>query len=288
LFASLLSRTAALIDSSPTGTGGLTESSGSAGLMAETGSDEEKAFEQPMSTQEDIEARALDGRNGPANGKASQGSARPGVDRLPRPPGRRRPGLAVVAVLLIVLGAAIAGLLALRIDERVPVLVAGTEIEVGQRITSADLSVARMATEGVSVIPADQAASVIGRYATQTITPGRLIDKEMLDTTGLLASGQAAVGVALKAGRFPSDGVKAGDIVQVVRAADGVGKVIAQKAVVSSVKKPSSSGFGSSAGDTTVVTVVVPERVSPAVAAAGMADQVSLVLLRRGIPTGGG
>jgi hypothetical protein len=241
-----------------------------------------------LSTQEDIEARALDGRNGPANGRAAQGSARPAVDRLPRPPGRRRPGLAVVAVLLIVLGAAIAGLLALRIDERVPVLVARDDIAAGHKITSGDLSVARMATEGVTVIPADRAAAVIGQYATQTITSGRLIDKAMLDTVGLLAPGQAAVGVALKPGRFPSDGVDPGDVVQVVRAADGVGKVIAQKAVVSAVDNPSGGGFGSSAGDTTVVTVVVPDRVSPAVAAAGMADQVSLVLLRRGASTGGG
>jgi hypothetical protein len=241
-----------------------------------------------LSTQEDIEARALDGRSGPTNGRAPQGSARPAIDRLPRPPGRRRPGLAVVAVLLIVLGAAIAGLLALRIDERVPVLVAGHEIEAGHKITSDDLAVARMATEGVTVIPADQASSVIGRYATQTITSGRLIDKGMLDTVGLLTSGQAAVGVALKSGRFPSDGIEPGDVVQVVRAADGVGKVIAQKAVVSAVKPAEGSGFGSSGGDTTVVTLVVPDRVSPAVAAAGMADQVSLVLLRRGVPTGGG
>jgi hypothetical protein len=64
--------------------------------------------------------------------------------------------------------------------------------------------------------------------------------------------------------------------------------VIAQKATVSAVDTPSNGGFGSSAGDTTVVTLVVPDRVSPAVAAAGMADQVSLVLLRRGAPTGGG
>jgi SAF domain-containing protein len=241
-----------------------------------------------LSTQEDIEARALDGRHGPANGRTAQGSARPGIDRLPRPPGRRRPGLAVVAVLLIVLGAAIAGLLALRIDERVPVLVARDEIEVGHKITADDLAVARMATEGVTVIPADRTSAVIGQYATQTITQGRLIDKGMLDSAGLLAPGQAAVGVALKAGRFPSEGLEPGDIVQVVRAADGVGKVIAPKAIVSEVANPSEGSFGSSGGDTTVVTIVVPDRVSPAVAAAGMADQVSLVLLRRGASAGGG
>jgi Flp pilus assembly protein CpaB len=191
-------------------------------------------------------------------------------------------------VLLIVLGAAVAGLLALRIDERVPVLVARHQIGVGQQITEEDLSVARMATEGVTVIPADHASEVIGRFASQEIAPGRLLDTKMLNTSGLLTEGQAAVGVALQTGRFPAGGLETGDVVQVVRSVDGVGKVIAARAVVGSVRKPSEGAFGSGGSNTTAVTVVVSDRVSPAVAAAAMADQVSLVLLRRGDPAGGG
>lgn len=249
-----------------------------------------------MSTQERVETRGPrdpDGWNDPAAGRAprtSGNSARTGAagDRLPRPPGRRRPGLAVLAVLLIVLGAAVAGLLALRIDERVPVLVARQRIGVGEQITKDDLSVARMATEGVAVIPADQTGQVIGRYANQEITPGRLIDAGMLKTSGLLTTGQAAVGVALAPGRFPAGGLETGDIVQVVRAVEGTGKVIAPRATVASVVDPSEGTFGSGANSTTVVTVVVDDSVSPAVAAAAMADQVSLVLLRRGAVVGGG
>ena len=248
-----------------------------------------------MSTQEHIETRARDGWQDPASGRASRtkttgtgGSARAGGDRLPRPPGRRRPGLAVIAVLLIVLGAVVAGLLALRIDERVPVLVARHDISVGQQITADDLSVARMAAEGVTAIPADQASQVIGRYAGQAITKGRLVDAKMLNGTGLLTDGQAAVGMALKPGRFPAGGLLAGDVVQVIRAVDGEGKVIAARAVIASVHDPREGAFGSSTSDTTVVTVVVSDRLSPAVAAASMDDKVSLVLLRRGDPAGGG
>lgn len=195
----------------------------------------------------------------------------------------------MVAVLLIVLGAAVAGLLALRIDDRVPVLVAKDSIAVGQKITAGNLSVARMATESVNVISADRAGEVVGRYANQAIPSGRLIDTAMLSDASLLTAGQAAVGVALQPGRFPgSDGLEAGDVVQVVRAVEGTGKVIADQAVVASIQKPSTSTFGSSGGDTTVVTVVVSDRLSPAVAAAAMANQVGLVLLRRGEPAGGG
>jgi hypothetical protein len=195
--------------------------------------------------------------------------------------------LAVIAVLLIVLGAVVAGLLALRIDERVPVLVARHQIGIGQQITAEDLSIARMASEGVTVIPADRASLVIGRFASQEIPSGRLIDAGMLNTTGLLTSGQAAVGVALQPGRFPAGGLETGDIVQVVRSVEGVGKVIAERAVVGRVSASADGAF-SSGTSTTVVTIVVSERLSPAVAAAAMADQVSLVLIRRGDPTGGG
>jgi len=263
--------------------------------MAQTGSDREKAFEHLVSTS-DVETRARDGWNDPTAGRTNRAGgpaavARPGGDRLPRPPGRRRPGLAVVAVLLIVLGAAVAGLLALRIDDRVPVLVAKDTITVGQKITRDDLSVARMATEGVSLIPADRADTVIGRYASQQINQGQLIDGGMVSSASLLTAGQAAVGVALEPGRFPAsgDGLQPGDVVQVVRAVEGSGKVIADEAVVAAVQSPSSGGtFGSNGGETTVVTVVVSDRLSPAVAAAAMANQVGLVLLRRGEPAGGG
>lgn len=242
-----------------------------------------------MSTQERIETRARDSWGDPASGRTPRGSttgAKPG-DRLPRPPGRRRPGLAVIAVLLIVLGAAVAGLLALRIDDRVPVLVARNPIGIGQQITADDLAIARMASEGVAVIPENQMSSVIGRYAKQEIPPGRLIDAGMLSTSGLLTDGQAAVGIALQAGRFPAGGLQTGDVVQVVRLVDEAPKVIANRAVVGSVREPSEGAFGGSS-NVTLVTLVVTERVSPAVAAAAMADQVSLVLIRRGDPTGAG
>jgi Flp pilus assembly protein CpaB len=191
-------------------------------------------------------------------------------------------------VLLIVLGAAVAGLLALRIDDRVPVLVARHQISTGQRITAADLSVARLAAEGVATIPADEVDQVVGRYARQEIAPGRLVDTGMLNTSGLLTDGQAAVGIALQTGRFPAGGLETGDIVQVVRSVDGDAKVIATQAVVGSVRDPSAGAFGSNGNNTTAVTVIVSDRLSPAVAAAAMADQVSLVLLRRGDPAGGG
>jgi SAF domain len=239
-----------------------------------------------LSTQERVEFRGRDTRPDPVTGSVA-GAGKAGADRLPRPPGRRRPGLAVLAVLLIVLGAAVAGLLALRIDERVPVLVARQQIAVGQQISADDLAVARVAAEGLALIPAERASEVIGKYATAQIGAGRLVDPATLSDSGLLTSGNAAVGIALQPGRYPASGLESGDVVQVVRAVDGEGKVIADRAVVGSVQTPADSVFGSAGSDTVVVTVVLTQPKAAAVAAAAAADQVSLVLLRRGEPVSG-
>ncbi|MGH3317395.1 MAG: hypothetical protein ACRDO0_14745, partial [Nocardioidaceae bacterium] len=56
--------------------------------------------------------------------KSTRSSSTAGRDRLPSPPRRRRPALAALAVLLIVGGATLAALLALRLDQRVPVMMA--------------------------------------------------------------------------------------------------------------------------------------------------------------------
>lgn len=71
------------------------------------------------------------------------------ADRLPPAPRERRPLLAAFAVLLIVGGAAVAGLLALRADTRVPVLVLARDVATGQQITADDLAVTPVASEGL-------------------------------------------------------------------------------------------------------------------------------------------
>jgi Flp pilus assembly protein CpaB len=235
-----------------------------------------------LSTQQRVDFR--DARPDPAIGASANG-VRIGGERLPRPPGRRRPGLALLAVLLIVLGGAVAGLLALRVDQRQDVLVARSDIPAGQQITADDLAVAKMAAEGISSIPAGQTAEVVGRYAATTISAGRLIDPGLLTTSSLLTPGRAAVGIALKSGRYPAAGLQSGDVVQLVRAADGIGKTLTSAAVVSSVREPGEDSLTTSGGDVLTISVIVNQGLAAQVAAASAADQISVVLLRRG---GGG
>jgi Flp pilus assembly protein CpaB len=237
-----------------------------------------------VSTQQRVDIRG-DGRSGPAL-PGGLSASRAGGDRLPRPPGTRRPGLAAIAVLLIVLGGAVAGLLAVRIDQRVPVLVARADIPVGTQIEAGDLAVARIAADGIATVPSKDAGQVIGHYATAPIGRGQLVTTGMLGSSGLLTAGKVAVGVSLAPGRFPASGLQSGDVVQVVNTAtsvnNGNGKLISDAATVSSVHTPSSGTFGSSTGSNVVVTLVLDQSDSTQVATAAAANQVSLVLVRRG------
>ena len=208
-------------------------------------------------------------------------------DRLPRPPRRRTAGLAALSVLLVAGGAAAAGVLALRLDQRVPMLVAIHDIAPGQQITAADLSVAPVAADGLDLIPESRQNDAIGRFAAVPIPQGRLIDHRMLAASGLLRSGKAAVGMVLKPGQTPASGVQPGDVVNVVRTGQDSGTIIAKNAVVSSVRAGDTGGFGTTTGDTTA-TVIVDVTESTDVATAAQGNRIALVLLSRGAVVGTG
>ncbi len=204
---------------------------------------------------------------------------------------RRRPAMIGLAVLLIVGAAAVAGLLAVRIDSREPVLVASHAIAVGQPITAADLAVQRVAGDGLSVLPANTANSLIGSFASQNIPQGRLLDKEMFTNQGFLKQGTVAVGVAIGAGRMPASGLLTGDTVEVVQVVDGKATVLVANAIVSRGPSAGSSpsggsflGGSSSAGGTAsgIATLIVSPDVAPAVAAASAANQIAVILLSAG------
>jgi hypothetical protein len=217
------------------------------------------------------------------------GQRHPGKVRPPSPTRHRRTGLIGLAVLLIVGSAAVAGLLAIRLDSRSAVIVAGRPIAIGQQVTKADLGEARVASEGLSLIPVSESGQVIGKYATQAIPQGRLLDAEMLQQQGYLREGVVAVGVSVPAGRMPASGLHQGDRVQVVQVTDGVPKVLVASAVVST--PPAAAGSGGSGGllpgggsqtAGSVATVIVTAAEAPEVAAASAANQLSLVLVERG------
>jgi hypothetical protein len=221
--------------------------------------------------------------------------AKAGAVRPPSPTKHRRGGLIGLAVLLIVGSAAVAGLLAVRLDSRSAVLVAGRPIAIGQQITQADLRETRVASEGLNLLPVSQSAQVIGKYAAQAIPAGRLLDAAMLQSKGYLVAGKVAVGVAVPPGRMPANGLQQGDRVQIIRVTGGSPKVLVDSAVISTPPANASSrssggliggGSSQSSGQAAVATVMVSSEDAPAVAAGSAANELSLVLVERGAQLG--
>ena len=189
--------------------------------------------------------------------------------------------LAALAVLLIVGGAAAAGLLALRADERVEVLVAARDVPAGAAITAEDLTTVPVAAEGTELIPASQSGLVAGRYARTSIAAGQLLDTTMLVDSGPLRPGVVAVGASLAGGRMPASGLEPGDVVQLVHVADGEGRILVGDARVGGYRAAESGGLGSSAA---TVTFIVPEADGAQVAAVAAAGELAVVLVERGTP----
>jgi hypothetical protein len=208
-------------------------------------------------------------------------SAKASADRLPPPPRERKPALAALAVLLIVGGAAVAGLLAIRADSRVPVLAANASIPVGTQITEAHLTTVPVAAESDLLIPAAQQERLIGMYATVPIAEGRLIDDAMVGPQGLVQAGEVIVGAEFQPGRIPSSGLLRGDVVDLIRVADGTGEVLVREARVSSAPTLSEGGV---AGSAYTVSLIIDRNDAPAVAAAAAANELSAILVSEGEP----
>jgi len=205
-------------------------------------------------------------------------------DRLPPAPRERRPALAALAVLLIVGGAALAGLLALRADNRVPVLALAHDVAAGAQLTKADLTSTPVAYEGTLLVPQSQKAQVVGQYARVSLSAGQLLDTSMLTKDEPLQEGQVAVGAALAAGRVPASGLQAGDIVQLVSVADGTGTVLVGDARVSSTRE---SQAGGTSNGSLFATFILDGKDAPDVAAVAAAGDLSVVLVTRGQPIDG-
>jgi hypothetical protein len=191
--------------------------------------------------------------------------------------------LAVLAVLLIVGGAAVAGLVALRQDTRVPVLALAVDVPAGTEITEQMLTTQPVAAENTLLVPASQQDQVVGRYARLALAQGQLLDTSMLTDSGLLRSGTVAVGGAFQPGRMPASGLQPGDVVQLVNVADPVApSVVVADARVSSVKASESTSMTAA----TVVTFVVDAAQGAPVASLAASGDLAVVLVSRGTPVG--
>ncbi len=204
------------------------------------------------------------------------------------PPRQRRPALAALALLLIVGGALVAGLLAVRVDSRVPVLVAARDIEPGAEITAEDVKTVNVASEGLNLVGKEHSELVVGQYAATRIPADALIDGRMVTDEPPIGEEEAIVSVPLAPKLTPADDLRTGDVVLVVRATgeaggDGKAQQIAT-ALVLSVSTTSDDDLAA-AQQTASASLLVPAEAAVAVIDAASADQAGLALLERGQDT---
>jgi hypothetical protein len=241
--------------------------------------------EQRLMSQTTDQARGRTS-GGPSLGKKKTRTGSTGstfASSVPAPPKRRRPALTALAVLLIVGGAALAGLLAVRMDSREPVLVVRADISGGQQITEQMLKSANVSgVDASNSIPVDAMKSILGTYARQTIYKDQLLSTNLLRKDPPLEVDQAQVGVPLTSGKFPP-GLRSGDAVRMVRIGDAQSPSRALcTGLVLRVGSSKSGGFGSDA-KTSVATVLVPQAVVDDVLGATGDDQLGIALIGRGI-----
>ncbi|WP_447038060.1 hypothetical protein [Streptomyces sp. DSM 118878] len=178
-----------------------------------------------------------------AGNNRSAAPAQPGVgERLPSPPRERKPALAALAVLLILVGALGATVLVLRAGDRIEVVKVTKEIPAGEAVVEGTYTTVMVNDDSSAhFVQKDQLGELKTLKAKSTIYPGTVVVGEMFGAKASLPAGKASVGLSLKEGQYPSD-VKSGDTVAAYPVVSGT----------SSGKGSTGSG-GSSTGGTPLV-----------------------------------
>ena len=214
---------------------------------------------------------------------------RPG-GRLPTTAKRRRPAIAALAALLIVGGALIAGLLAVRMDQRVAVIQVAHDVGVGSKLTKDDLVQTRVSGDGLNLIRADQADLIIDKsYAKYNLVKGQLLDQKQITRTSPIAEGKAVVGVVLVDGRYPDSGLAAGDQVQLVKIGQGNAppQTLGDALVLSAPKDADEgAGLGKDSATAKTATLLVDREDVSAVADASGNNRIAIALLKSGTSVG--
>lgn len=126
-----------------------------------------------------------------------------GGDRLPVAPRQRRPGLAILAVVLILGGALFSAALVLRSGAKVNVVTMSQDIPRGQKLQATDFTQAAIAPGSLAVITWAQRTQLIGKTAAVDLKRGQLLSVNLVDNDPLPRTGTITAAVSLKPGQLP-------------------------------------------------------------------------------------
>lgn len=210
-------------------------------------------------------------------------ATRPVVDRGRMPVARRdrRPALAALALLLVLVGALGSALLVFRSGDREAVLVASHDIPFGATVTRADFRTARAATDEGDLFAASRIGEVDGLRATSAIPAGSLVSPQMFTVDTFVPKGGEAVGVVVDPNRRPSDVPAPGQVVRLYFVTGGgaaSGSAVPDNPVLVNAARVLATGAGSDSG-TTSVTVLLSSDVAADVANFASTGNVALTVL---------
>ncbi|MCX5204949.1 hypothetical protein OG897_26275 [Streptomyces sp. NBC_00237] len=237
-------------------------------------------------------------------------------ERLPSTPRERKPALAALAVLLVLVGALGTTVLVLRAGERIEVVQVKNPVSAGKVIGRDDVqSVLVAEDEAIKYVKYSQVGLLAKHRAVADLVPGTLLIGGMLTTRSGLPAGKAAVGLSLKAGQYPAN-IEPGATVAVYRvgakrgsaggAGAGAGSAagagagagagsgsgaaardaqLVREAKVQDVARPKEGTIGSGA---LPVSVVVDRADADEVADAAASGEVALVVVPASASSGGG
>ncbi len=139
--------------------------------------------------------------------------------RLPLATRQRKPGYIALAVILIIGLAVGFGWFYQSSGAKAPVVVVIATVAAGHPVLRQDLSTIDV-SGGVVAVAGDHMDSVLGQIATVDLLPNTLLQRSMVTSADTLPSGDAQVGVALKGGQVPAEGLSPGDSVEIVALPD--------------------------------------------------------------------
>lgn len=211
----------------------------------------------------------------PAPAGSTPGQASSRTLRLPKGTRSTR----MMGVLCVVLGAALAAIVAVATLGGDQVVVAARDIPAGTVITQQDLQTGQLRGDGIATIPADQARSLIGKTAVGPVPDGAVLAPDMVAEEPPPGPGQAAVGLNLKPGQLPGvlDPGRHVSVLLVSGADSAAADAVPARTVL--VDNAEVLEVTSDPGGTWLVTVSVPAPTAADVASAASAGRAAVVLL---------
>lgn len=186
----------------------------------------------------------------------------------------------IVGVTLMILSIFVVATLQRRAEARIPVLVAARTIEPGSVISPTDIKVAEVSLGGgVAYLSETRRASVIGKVATERLTPGALLTSASVADTPKLPAGYTAMSLALKPERAAGGELRPGDHVAVIATPSADRSELATRILFTDVPVLSSRPGKKADGGSVIVTLRLRLEEARALAEAHGTGSIDLVLL---------